>query len=331
MKKISFIAIGLLLPFLASAATLSVSPSSQSVNVGDTFSVVVNLDTQGASIDGVDLRYLNYNPGLLQLQDANASVSGVQIAPGSLMSMTLANSVDTNFGRITFSQVTAGGNKYRGSGALVTLTFKALLAGTASIIFNHTAGATTDSNVAAGGADTLSAVVNGTYTINSPSSGGSGTGGSSSSGSSSGGGGGGGSSGGGGGGSTGGGGTACVPGAIISSLVRNLYRGLKGQDVTNLQNFLISKGHLDTGNNTGFFGPLTEAAVKKFQAAQGIVSSGTPLTTGYGSVGPKTRARINPLLSSASCLAPSTLSLQEQIKILQAQVNALLLKLQNSR
>ena len=113
MKKIIAILILFLLPVITSAATLSLSPSSQSVNVGDTFSVIVNLDTQGTSIDGIDLRYLSYNPAILQLQDGNISASGIQITPGSLMPMTLVNSADTNLGRITFSQATSGGNNTR--------------------------------------------------------------------------------------------------------------------------------------------------------------------------------------------------------------------------
>jgi hypothetical protein len=315
-----------LLPTIVSAATLSVSPSSQSVNVGDTFSVTVNLDTQGTSIDGVDLRYLNYNPALLQVQDALSS-SGIQITPGSLMAMTLANSVDTNLGRITFSQVAAGGNKYSGSGALASISFKALAVGTANLTFNYTPNNTTDSNVASGGSDILTAVVNGSYIINNPSSSVSVSTSGSSSGSSSSGGGGGSSSGG----TTAGSFLTCVPGLSAVSLSNNLSRGSEGVDVTNLQNFLISKGYLAVGNNTGFFGPLTEAALQGFQKAQNIVSSGSVATTGYGAAGPKTRAVINPLLSTSSCAAgtSTTQSLQDQIKILQAMVNELLLKLQS--
>lgn len=331
MKKIFLVAIALLLPSVVSAATLSVSPSSQSVKVGDTFSVVVSLDTQGTFIDGVDFRYINYNPAVLQVQDSSASSGGVQIAPGVLMSMTLANNVDTNLGRITFSQVASGGNKYKGSGTLATITFKALSAGTANLTFNHTSGNTTDSNVAANGSDVLTAVINGSYTVNGASSGGSTTSGGDGSSSS-------------GGSSTGGvvavGPTACVPGAVVSSLAlaRNLYRSLKGEDVKALQNFLVSKGYLTADSVTSFFGPLTEAAVQKFQKAENIVSAGTPLTTGYGSVGPTTRGRINSLLGTSSCSSSqgssgsaTVQSLQEQIKLLQAQVNALLLKLQQMR
>ena len=68
--------------------------------------------------------------------------------------------------------------------------------------------------------------------------------------------------------------------------------GGRGTGVTNLQNFLIQKGLLAPGSATGYFGPLTRAAVQQFQASAGIVSSGDEATTGFGAVGPRTRALI---------------------------------------
>lgn len=165
MKHIIIALAFLTLPLGASAATLSVSPSTQTVGVGDTFTVSVRLDTQGSSIDGVDLRYLNFNPSILQVVDANTSTAGVQIAQGSLMPLTLLNSVDAGAGRVAFSQVVAGGTKYSGSGTLASITFKALAAGTAAVTFSYTPGNTTDSNIAASGGDILNAVINGSYTV----------------------------------------------------------------------------------------------------------------------------------------------------------------------
>lgn len=159
------VVIACVLPSVASAATLSVSPSSQTVKTGDTFTVTVQLDTQGSSIDGVDIRYLSYNPALMQVQDAVAATPGIQIAPGTLMPSTLLNSVDNASGRIAFSQVAMGGTKYSGSGRLATITFKALAAGTANLTFGYTSQSTTDSNIAAAGADILNAVINGSYVI----------------------------------------------------------------------------------------------------------------------------------------------------------------------
>lgn len=292
MKKALLILGLLLVPTFTFASTLSVSPSTQNVSVGSTFTVNVNLDTQNTSIDGVDLRYLNYNPSLLQVEDANVSTSGIQIAPGNLMAMTLVNKVDQSLGRITFSQVTGGNTKYRGSGTLATITFRALAAGTANLTFNYTANNTTDTNVAANGSDSLTAVVNGSYTIG---------GGSSSSNTTTNTGAGNLSFSGGGGGGGGVGNIAsnayCAPGQTVATLNTNFGMGTRGTNVTALQNFLVQKGFLTADNATGFFGALTQAALQKFQAANGIVSSGSPDTTGYGFAGPTTRARINSMLS----------------------------------
>src|SRR3989344_7100105 len=65
-------------------------------------------------------------------------------------------------------------------------------------------------------------------------------------------------------------------------------------EVTKLQQFLVSQGAsiYPEGLVTGYFGPATERALKRFQTAQGIVSSGSPETTGYGATGPQTRKRI---------------------------------------
>ena len=84
---------------------------------------------------------------------------------------------------------------------------------------------------------------------------------------------------------------------------KSLDFGVRDPQVRELQKFLNKQGFLVAssgegapGAETDYFGPLTQAALKKFQASQGIVSSGDPLTTGYGRVGPKTLARISELL-----------------------------------
>ena len=76
------------------------------------------------------------------------------------------------------------------------------------------------------------------------------------------------------------------------NLTRNLTFGSRGNDVVQLQNFFIAQNHLATGNATSYYGRLTETAVKSFQRKNNIVSSGTPATTGYGAVGPRTRAKL---------------------------------------
>ena len=69
---------------------------------------------------------------------------------------------------------------------------------------------------------------------------------------------------------------------------RDLTIGSKGDDVKKLQEFLAQDKEIyPEGLITGYFGVLTQAAVKKWQAKNGIES--------VGIVGPKTRAKLNEL------------------------------------
>lgn len=82
-----------------------------------------------------------------------------------------------------------------------------------------------------------------------------------------------------------------VTSATSSLLMRTIGLGAKGLDVKILQEFLQKKGMgiPNDGPVTGFFGKLTEEAVKKFQEANGLEA--------IGSIGAKTRALINSLLN----------------------------------
>ena len=147
------------------AATLSLSPSSGNYSLGQTFSVNIFLDTKGQAVDGVDIYHLNYNPVHLEVIDDNVSQSGVQVAPGALMPMTLANTVNANNGKITFSQITAGGITFTSSGAetLAIIRFKVLQAVDTQVYFDFVQNGTSDTNVASKGKDILTAVTNGNY------------------------------------------------------------------------------------------------------------------------------------------------------------------------
>jgi peptidoglycan hydrolase-like protein with peptidoglycan-binding domain len=105
----------------------------------------------------------------------------------------------------------------------------------------------------------------------------------------------------------------------------------RSSEVTVLQNFLITRGYLASGNATGYFGPLTTTALQNFQRAQGIVTSGTPATTGFGNFGPQTRQAVNSLLGSTSSGTEANQalieSLQKQIRELTKQVEELVAQL----
>ena len=91
-----------------------------------------------------------------------------------------------------------------------------------------------------------------------------------------------------------------IPASGAYAKVKNMKRGttVNANDVRALQEFLKAQGGeiYPEGLVTGFYGPLTEKAAQRFQIKYGIVSSGTPATTGFGAVGPKTRAKIDELL-----------------------------------
>jgi hypothetical protein len=92
-------------------------------------------------------------------------------------------------------------------------------------------------------------------------------------------------------------------------------RGARGSDVTALQRFLASQ-YSNFPTPTGYFGPTTEAALKQWQGEHGLVSFGTPATTGYGAVGPKTRLLIaHSCRGSASTGAPPVQTLSSSIGV----------------
>ncbi|MCR4325610.1 MAG: peptidoglycan-binding protein [Patescibacteria group bacterium] len=92
-------------------------------------------------------------------------------------------------------------------------------------------------------------------------------------------------------------------------IYNSLYVGSRGSEVSSLQKFLAGRGLLTADLVTGYYGPLTESAVRNLQSQQGIVSSGTPDTTGWGVVGFRTRSAIADLCSGserANNARPST-------------------------
>jgi hypothetical protein len=80
------------------------------------------------------------------------------------------------------------------------------------------------------------------------------------------------------------GGNGLVLGANTFRFTRNLTKGMRGDDVKELQKLLALEGYFLV-EPTGFYGPLTEAGVKMYQKNHYLDQT--------GSVGPKTRAALN--------------------------------------
>ncbi|MFA6215112.1 MAG: peptidoglycan-binding domain-containing protein [Patescibacteria group bacterium] len=95
----------------------------------------------------------------------------------------------------------------------------------------------------------------------------------------------------------------CVKNNVSASfkLTLNLKLGMTNKEVITLQQMLNRAGFIITksgpgspGSETNYFGSLTRAALRRFQCDRGIVCKGTEATTGYGFVGPRTRAALLP-------------------------------------
>lgn len=150
-------------------ATITLSPSSTSVSVNNTFTVSIVLDTGGQNIYGVDINRLNFDPNILQVVDTDEITPGVQIVPGSLMSLTVANLVDNIGGSIQFSQITTPKLVFSGSGTLATITFRTITPGNSNATFDFILNNTIDANVAGLNNDLLLSVNNGSYVSTSVS------------------------------------------------------------------------------------------------------------------------------------------------------------------
>lgn len=110
---------------------------------------------------------------------------------------------------------------------------------------------------------------------------------------------------------------ASIPSINGCSIIpEDLQIGSSGEDVSKLQSFLSKDGNIyPQGLVTGYFGQDTQEAVQRWQMLQGIVATGTPQSTGYGVVGPRTRSEINKEMEmeceggdSNSSIASSTVS-----------------------
>lgn len=106
-------------------------------------------------------------------------------------------------------------------------------------------------------------------------------------------------------------GEGAVLGASTYHFAANLTIGSTGEDVNQLQTILIAAGYLTIATPTGYFGPLTEAAVKLWQAAHNVPATGF--------VGPLTIAELNkgetPTMSdeASDMRAAQLLNLLEQL------------------
>ncbi|GEM_PF-1491136 len=108
--------------------------------------------------------------------------------------------------------------------------------------------------------------------------------------------------------------------AAQAALTRDLDPGDSGNDVTQLQVYLAADAELyPEGKVTGYYGSLTTAAVKRFQARYGIAQ--------VGRVGPQTRAKLNEVMGGGTTSQEA--ALQQQVQDLQSLINSLQQQIQS--
>jgi hypothetical protein len=172
MAKIKFVqfililAAALIFPLQAMASTLTLGPATGTVTPGCTFTVTIQLDTQGKQTDGTDA-ILMYNTAVFSIPESTRVINGTIYPdyPG--------NVIENSAGKVTISGLASVSQPFNGQGVFATINFHVLptaAAGPATITFDfdpNDKGKTTDSNVVERGTvvDTLNSVVNGNYTV----------------------------------------------------------------------------------------------------------------------------------------------------------------------
>ncbi len=150
-------------PGLTFAATLSLNPSSGTFNRGCSFSIKIDLNTQGTQTDGTDA-ILDYDP---------TRVTPQTIISGSIYPDYPGNFIDAQARKINISGLASVQEAFSSSGTLATVNFTVpqnAPTGLTQIILEfdpNNKTKTTDSNVVERGtvADVLNSVINGSYTI----------------------------------------------------------------------------------------------------------------------------------------------------------------------
>lgn len=124
---------------------LRLEPEAQQLNVNDSATVQIWVDDV-TNLFGFDIA-LEFNPTILQVQDADPGQDGVQVQPGNLLSadIVVRNLVDNGTGNISYivSQQ-APSPAITGTGVLATINFTAIAGGNSDLIF--TAAELSDTN-----------------------------------------------------------------------------------------------------------------------------------------------------------------------------------------
>jgi hypothetical protein len=121
------------------SASLSISPSTGTYNVGQEFDVQIQIDTAGENIVGADL-VLRYDPLALAV---------VEITEGTVFPSNAVEEVDTNMCEVVIGAYDDSETSFSGTGTLATIRFRVLAGETPTTLrIRFRPADTTDSNLA---------------------------------------------------------------------------------------------------------------------------------------------------------------------------------------
>jgi LysM repeat protein len=118
-------------------AIVRVAPPTQQIGVGQNAMVEIRIDNvSGLAAADVELRF---NPGVLQVQDADPSRDGIQISQGNFPSpdFVAMNTADNTTGIIRYALTQLPPHQpASGGGLMASITFRAVNAGNSDVAFN---------------------------------------------------------------------------------------------------------------------------------------------------------------------------------------------------
>lgn len=125
-------------PSLQGETTVSIQPATQTINVGDTTTVDVQI-ANVSDLFGVDLR-LSFDPSIVKVVDSNPLVPGDQVEPGAFLDISggkgfvVENSADNAAGTISYAAtLLSPASPVSGSGPLIRITFEGVSEGESAI------------------------------------------------------------------------------------------------------------------------------------------------------------------------------------------------------
>ncbi len=113
-------------------------PATPQVNIGDIFDVAIRIDNV-TNLAGADVQ-LQFNPAVLQVQDADPGKEGTQIQPGDfpVPNFVATNVVTNTTGNIQYAVVQLPPTSpVSGNGLLATITFQAIASGVSPLDFTQ--------------------------------------------------------------------------------------------------------------------------------------------------------------------------------------------------